>query len=115
MSSQAGEQRCAATEATGPASEAAAAEDPVVQYIILRRDLWREQGWPLGSIVAQGCHASLAAAWLARDKPVTQAYLAPENIDSMHKVSALSSSGVPFLPPSIVTARLVRSFFFVFF
>ena len=27
--------------------------DPIVQYVILRRDLWTELGWPLGSIVAQ--------------------------------------------------------------
>lgn len=29
------------------------AADAIVQYVVLRRDLWREQGWPLGSIIAQ--------------------------------------------------------------
>ena len=27
--------------------------DPLVQYVVLRRDLWIDLGWPLGSIVAQ--------------------------------------------------------------
>jgi peptidyl-tRNA hydrolase len=42
--------------------------------------------WPLGSIVAQGCHAATAALWLSKDQPITQTYCAPENIDHMHKV-----------------------------
>lgn len=61
--------------------------DPLLQYVVLRRDLWGELGWPLGSVVAQGCHAATAALWLSRDAPDTQAYCAPENLDHMHKVS----------------------------
>ena len=64
----------------------AAPSEPTLQYVILRRDLWKEMNWPLGSIVAQGCHAATAALWLSRDQPITQAYCAPENIDHMHKV-----------------------------
>uniref|UniRef100_A0A0E0DHZ8 peptidyl-tRNA hydrolase n=1 Tax=Oryza meridionalis TaxID=40149 RepID=A0A0E0DHZ8_9ORYZ len=38
------------------------AEDVVVQYVVLRRDL--ADAWPLGSVVAQGCHAAVAAVTL---------------------------------------------------
>lgn len=59
------------------------AEDVVVQYVVLRRDL--VEAWPLGSVVAQGCHAAVAALWVHRDHPDTAAYCAPENLDRMHK------------------------------
>ena len=45
-----------ATAATNT-NEAAPAE-PTLQYVVLRKDLWKEMKWPLGSIVAQGCHAA---------------------------------------------------------
>ncbi|XP_024311671.1 putative peptidyl-tRNA hydrolase PTRHD1 isoform X2 [Brachypodium distachyon] len=61
------------------------AEDVVVQYVVLRRDL--VEAWPLGSVVAQGCHAAVAALWVHRDHPDTAAYCAPENLDRMHKVT----------------------------
>jgi peptidyl-tRNA hydrolase len=60
--------------------------EPLLQYVVLRKDLWKEKNWPLGSIVAQGCHAATAALWLSKDQPTTQTYCAPENIDHMHKV-----------------------------
>jgi len=63
-----------------------APSEPLLQYVILRKDLWKEMNWPLGSIVAQGCHAATAALWLSKDQPKTQTYCAPENIDHMHKV-----------------------------
>jgi hypothetical protein len=59
------------------------AEDVVVQYVVLRRDL--ADAWPMGSVVAQGCHASVAAVWAHRDHPDTAAYCAPDNLDRMHK------------------------------
>lgn len=62
------------------------ANDPIVQYIVLRRDLWSEQGWPLGPLIAQACHASVAALWLAKDDPESQQYVSDAEIDSMHKV-----------------------------
>jgi peptidyl-tRNA hydrolase len=64
----------------------AAPPEPTLQYVVLRRDLWKEMNWPLGSIVAQGCHAATAALWLSKDQPITQTYCAPENMDHMHKV-----------------------------
>ncbi|GMH39407.1 hypothetical protein BSKO_07305 [Bryopsis sp. KO-2023] len=70
------------TDATEPAEPPP--PDPVVQYVVLRKDLWTKMEWPLGSIVAQACHASTAALWMFKDDPVTTAYC--EDIDHMHKV-----------------------------
>uniref|UniRef100_A0A2C9W4S7 peptidyl-tRNA hydrolase n=1 Tax=Manihot esculenta TaxID=3983 RepID=A0A2C9W4S7_MANES len=58
-------------------------EDVVVQYVVLRRDLI--ETWPLGSVVTQGCHASVSAIWSNKEDPHTLQYCSPENIDSMHK------------------------------
>jgi peptidyl-tRNA hydrolase len=60
-------------------------EDPLFQYIVLRRDLQEKDGWPLGSLVAQGAHAAVAAVaetWADGD---TQAYVCAANLNSMHK------------------------------
>jgi hypothetical protein len=59
------------------------AVDVLVQYVVLRRDL--ADAWPTGSVVAQGCHAAVAAVWEHRDHPDTAAYCAPDNLDRMHK------------------------------
>ncbi|MCL7047656.1 hypothetical protein MKW94_019735 [Papaver nudicaule] len=59
--------------------------DVVIQYVVLRRDLI--DSWPLGSVVTQGCHASVAAIWAHKDDTHTIDYCSPDNIDSMHKVT----------------------------
>ncbi|KAL7608351.1 uncharacterized protein LOC111884186 [Lactuca sativa] len=59
--------------------------DVLVQYVVLRRDLI--DSWPLGSVVTQGCHASVAAIWSHKDDPHTIDYCSPTNLDSMHKVT----------------------------
>lgn len=61
-------------------------EDPIVQYVALRRDLWKEKAWPLGSIVAQGCHAATAALWLSRETEMTSLYCSTDSLDHMRKV-----------------------------
>lgn len=66
--------------------EQPAADDPIVQWVVLRRDLWTDIGWPLGPVIAQACHASSAAMFTHLDDPVTQQYIAQDNIDHMHKV-----------------------------
>ncbi|XP_022730380.1 putative peptidyl-tRNA hydrolase PTRHD1 [Durio zibethinus] len=60
-------------------------DDVLVQYVVLRRDLI--DTWSLGSVVTQGCHASVSAIWSHKDDPHTLQYCRPENIDSMHKVT----------------------------
>ncbi|XP_064002695.1 putative peptidyl-tRNA hydrolase PTRHD1 [Pogoniulus pusillus] len=55
---------------------AAAGAAALVQYVVLRGDLTRPPlSWPLGAVVAQGCHAALAAAHAHRQHPDTRAYL----------------------------------------
>ncbi|KAK9266060.1 hypothetical protein L1049_021465 [Liquidambar formosana] len=66
--------------------------DVLVQYVVLRRDLI--DTWPLGSVVTQGCHASVSAIWTHKDDPHTVEYCSPGNIDSMHKVT-LEVKGEP--------------------
>ncbi|XP_068642666.1 uncharacterized protein [Aristolochia californica] len=56
----------------------------LIQYVILRRDLI--DTWPLGSILAQGCHASVAAIWSQKDDIHTAEYCSDQNLDHMHKV-----------------------------
>ena len=72
----------AATSSSGPSE--APPHDPLVQYVVIRKDLWTAEGWPLGSVVAQACHASTAAMYLFRDDPQTIEYQA--DVDHMHKV-----------------------------
>ncbi|KAK9809694.1 hypothetical protein WJX73_005901 [Symbiochloris irregularis] len=68
---------------------AAQGEDdgPILQYVILRADLWHEQKWPLGSIVTQGAHAAVAAVWVSRDAEHTQQYCTGDALNHMHKVT----------------------------
>ena len=54
--------------------------DPVVQYIAIRSDL----KWPKGALIAQCCHASVAAIELNYSDEQTKEYL--KNLDSMHKI-----------------------------
>ncbi|NXS31716.1 PTRD1 hydrolase, partial [Pomatostomus ruficeps] len=57
-------------------SMAAPGAAALVQYVVLRGDLARPpRSWPLGAVVAQGCHAALAAAHEYREHPDTGAYL----------------------------------------
>ncbi|NWW07574.1 PTRD1 hydrolase, partial [Oreocharis arfaki] len=57
----------------------------LVQYVVLRGDLARPPlSWPPGAVVAQGCHAALAAAHEYRQHPDTGAYL--EQGDAMRTV-----------------------------
>ncbi|KAK9915245.1 hypothetical protein WJX75_006612 [Coccomyxa subellipsoidea] len=58
----------------------------LVQYVVLRSDLWKSLDWPLGSIVAQACHAATAALWLSRTEEPTLAYCSDSSLDHMHKV-----------------------------
>ncbi|NXN92958.1 PTRD1 hydrolase, partial [Rhinopomastus cyanomelas] len=61
---------CAAPYGNMAAPGAAA----LVQYVVMRGDLARS--WPLGAVVAQGCHAALAAAAAHDQHPDTRQYLA---------------------------------------
>ena len=65
-------------------------KDPLVQYVVVRRDLKDAQGaaWPLGAVVAQGAHASVAAVAeaLREGDAAAHEYVAPDNLGAMTKV-----------------------------
>ena len=58
----------------------------LVQFVVVRRDLLKTLEWPVGSVIAQACHACLAVAWEHRDDADVAAYLAAGRIDAMRKV-----------------------------
>ncbi|CAK9136776.1 unnamed protein product, partial [Ilex paraguariensis] len=87
--------RMASSNATGEVTQnSEPSPDTVVQYVVLRRDLI--DTWPLGSVVTQGCHASVAAICSHKDDLLTQDYCSPSNLDSMHKASVISRPFVVF-------------------
>ena len=92
-SKQPAEVTAAAAAAPAPSSAAdvsdvpaptAEADDGLVQFVVVRRDLLKTLEWPVGSVIAQACHACLAVAWEHRDDADVAAYLG--DLDSMHKV-----------------------------
>ncbi|XP_002515344.2 putative peptidyl-tRNA hydrolase PTRHD1 [Ricinus communis] len=83
--SQSSSESDAANSKNGEARGEIQPEDVLVQYVVLRRDLI--DTWPMGSVVTQGCHASVSAIWENKDDPHTLQYCSPENIDFMHKVT----------------------------
>ncbi|KAJ3693451.1 hypothetical protein LUZ60_008931 [Juncus effusus] len=86
MSSSSPDPIAAGESPTQPCTDGGgSSEDVIVQYVVLRRDLI--DTWPLGSVVTQGCHASVAALWAHKDHPDTLNYCSDLNIDSMHKVT----------------------------
>ncbi|XP_066581447.1 putative peptidyl-tRNA hydrolase PTRHD1 [Prorops nasuta] len=56
----------------------------IIQYVLVRGDLSKKLGWPLGAVIAQACHACTAVTYLYYNDDDTQAYLA--DLDNMHKV-----------------------------
>ena len=105
-------------------------KDPLVMYVVVRADLLADPfSWPLGAVIAQGCHACTAALWQYREAEETKEYMAPSNIENMHKVvlaakdedqmrfaaEKLKAKGVEHWlwtehPEEIVTALAVRPY-----
>jgi len=59
-------------------------EDPIVQYLLVRRDLKKLKSYNDGAIIAQACHASTAILFQTLDDDITKNYL--KNLDRMHKI-----------------------------
>lgn len=70
--------------ATTASANDAPVNDPLVQYVALRKDIVVD--WPVGAVAAQAAHAATAALWLSRDSETTAQYCAADNIDHMRKV-----------------------------
>ena len=56
----------------------------IVQYVIVRSDLMKTLGWPVGALLAQACHATTAAIHQFYEKEDTKNYL--KDLDNMHKI-----------------------------
>ncbi|XP_057829915.2 uncharacterized protein LOC131040962 isoform X2 [Cryptomeria japonica] len=69
--------------AVSMASDMGNTDDVLVQYVVMRRDLI--DSWPMGSVITQGCHASVAAVWMNREDHYTTKYCGDDNLDKMHK------------------------------
>jgi len=41
----------------------------IVQYIFVRGDLLLKEGWPVGAVMAQACHAATASIHLFYSSP----------------------------------------------
>eukprot|EP00386_Alphamonas_edax_P011005 GDKI01035129.1.p1 GENE.GDKI01035129.1~~GDKI01035129.1.p1 ORF type:complete len:184 (+),score=42.59 GDKI01035129.1:73-624(+) len=78
-------QPAADSAAAGSAPASAAPTDPIVQYVVVRKDLLSDLKWPMGAVITQACHASVAAVVAAYDDPDVKSYLG--DIDRMHKVT----------------------------
>lgn len=71
------------------------------QWVVVRKDL--AETWPRGSVVAQACHASVAALWSHRDDELTAQYLGA--LERMHKVVLEVKDGDEL---EQIAAKLVR-------
>ncbi|CRG93684.1 conserved protein, unknown function [Plasmodium gallinaceum] len=60
-------------------------ENTIIQYILINKEIL-DKKWPLGSIIAQACHACVAVIAENIDDNIVKEYLSPENINNMHKV-----------------------------
>ena len=62
----------------------ATANNPLVQYIVLRRDLKKMKNYNDGAIIAQACHASNAILYRTINDSLSQLYF--QDLDRMHKI-----------------------------
>ncbi|XP_003746123.1 putative peptidyl-tRNA hydrolase PTRHD1 [Galendromus occidentalis] len=56
----------------------------IVQYILVRSDLFTKLKWPKGAVMAQACHASNAVLHMFRDDTHVKEYLS--DVDNMTTV-----------------------------
>ena len=82
----AGTAPAAAPASADAAAPASSGSDTIVQFVVVRRDLLKDLEWPVGSVIAQACHACTAVIWTHREDEHVQQYLSDANIGSMHKV-----------------------------
>ncbi|XP_077032489.1 putative peptidyl-tRNA hydrolase PTRHD1 [Agelaius phoeniceus] len=67
----------------------------LVQYVVLRGDLARPpHSWPLGAVVAQGCHAALAAVHGYREFHFSFSLQAPDENSLLGLAQLLREKGL---------------------
>ena len=86
LSLQDGAAPAAAPASADAVASASSGSDTIVQFVVVRRDLLKDLEWPVGSVIAQACHACTAVIWTHREDEHVQQYLSDANIGSMHKV-----------------------------
>ncbi|KAJ7561074.1 hypothetical protein O6H91_03G012600 [Diphasiastrum complanatum] len=84
---EAGELKWVVAQQRSNGSSSSSQEEPLVQYIVVRKDLIKDLKWPLGSVISQACHAAVAAIWLHKDDQHTMQYCKPDNLEHMRKVT----------------------------
>ncbi|KAI4837385.1 peptidyl-tRNA hydrolase PTRHD1 [Plasmodium brasilianum] len=60
-------------------------ENTIVQYILINKEIL-DKKWPLGSIIAQACHACIAVIAENIDDQIVKEYISAEKINNMHKI-----------------------------
>eukprot|EP00747_Dinoflagellata_sp_TGD_P007958 gnl/TRDRNA2_/TRDRNA2_117587_c0_seq2.p1 gnl/TRDRNA2_/TRDRNA2_117587_c0~~gnl/TRDRNA2_/TRDRNA2_117587_c0_seq2.p1 ORF type:complete len:163 (+),score=43.36 gnl/TRDRNA2_/TRDRNA2_117587_c0_seq2:40-528(+) len=96
-----------AAEGDGEATSGppAGKKDPLVMYVVLRKDL----DWPMGAMVNQACHAASAVSWESREDPQAIAYLtqaegqmttvtmgAKDEAELQKAADRLKAAGIPY-------------------
>lgn len=92
--------------ASSEVAASAFGDDTIVQYILVRKDL-KGPGWTKGALIAQACHASVAAVWLTRDDESTIAYVSADGLASMHKIVVGADSEEALLTAQVGVRRRV--------
>ncbi|KAJ3184023.1 peptidyl-tRNA hydrolase domain-containing protein 1 [Gaertneriomyces sp. JEL0708] len=70
---------------TGGTQAEVAETEPLTMFLVLRKDLQKNLGWPTGSVVTQGAHAATAVLHLQQDDPDVIDYF--KDLPRMHKVT----------------------------
>ena len=72
-------------------------DDPLVMYIVLRKDLLTALHWPLGAVAVQAAHAATKCVADFAPDPMVQRYLSAANRDAMRKVMCSADSSEELL------------------
>eukprot|EP00871_Galdieria_phlegrea_P003925 jgi/Galph1/4533/GphlegSOOS_G3205.1 len=107
----------------------------IVQYVVVRKDLIKELGWPLGSsqVIAQGVHAAVAATWSYHQDQLVQKYCfqemqqmrtivlqVPNEFELLNLVKTLENADVKYclwteqpegIPTAVATKEQVEAYF----
>eukprot|EP00126_Sphaerothecum_destruens_P014952 Sdes_comp8849_c0_seq1m241 len=60
--------------------------EPLIQYILVRKDLLSTLNWTFGSLAAQCCHASVAVLFSHAHEEAVVKYTCPDSLQNMRKI-----------------------------
>eukprot|EP00299_Pterocystis_sp_00344_P016253 c8153_g1_i4.p2 GENE.c8153_g1_i4~~c8153_g1_i4.p2 ORF type:complete len:126 (-),score=20.86 c8153_g1_i4:90-467(-) len=61
--------------------------ETIIQYVVMRRDLVKTLGWPVGALISQGVHASIAAVVKHIADPQVVEYTSDGQLERMHTIT----------------------------